>query len=106
MELSVLERLMLQAVLPKEGNFTNLKLLRVAKENLSFSEEELKVLQVREVGEGADRKMMWNNGVSDKNIEFGDTVTDIIKKQLKRLDETNKLTIEHISLYEKFLGKE
>lgn len=106
MELSVLERLMLQAALPKEGNFTNLKLLRVAKENLSFSEEELKVLQVREVGEGADRKMIWNNGVLDKEVDFGETVTDIIKKQLKRLDETNKLTIEHISLYEKFLGKE
>ena len=106
MELSTLERLMLQSVLPKEGNFTNLKLLRVAKEDLSFTEDELKILQIREVGEGADRKMMWNNGVPDKNIEFGDTVAGIIKKQLKRLDETNKLTIEHISLYEKFLGKE
>ena len=39
MKLSVYERLILLNILPKEGNFTTLKTVRVLKERLSFDDE-------------------------------------------------------------------
>ena len=47
MKLSVFERLILLNVMPKEGDFTTLKIIRNLQEALSFSEEELKVLDVK-----------------------------------------------------------
>ena len=44
MKLNVLERIVLLNILPQQGSFSNLKLLRVAKEALSFTEEENKLL--------------------------------------------------------------
>ena len=60
-KVNVLERLMLLAILPKEGSFTNLKLLRVVKENLSFNEVENKALQFRaETNAEGAQMMVWN----------------------------------------------
>ena len=56
-ELDVLERLTLSNVLPKEGTFLNLRLLRVVKEELSFTEEENRALQFRQDGQ----MLMWNS---------------------------------------------
>lgn len=102
MELSVLDRIVLQNLLPKEGNFANLKLLRIARESLSFNEEENKALAFRQEAE----KLFWNeNTVEPKEIAIGEVVTQLIAKELKRLDESNKLQQEHLSVYEKFLNQ-
>ena len=47
MLLSVMERLIVMGLLPVKDNYTNLKLLRVARESLSFTEEENKLLNFR-----------------------------------------------------------
>ena len=46
-KLTVVERILLASLLPKEGTFVNLRLLRLAREALSFSEEENEGLQFR-----------------------------------------------------------
>lgn len=72
-KLNVLERLTLNGLLPKEGSFMNLKLLRLTKEDLSFNEEENKALQFR-TDQGPNGPMIiWNNIVL-KNKETGDIV--------------------------------
>jgi len=77
MKLSVMERLTVQGLLPQEANFTNLKLLRIARENLSFSEKELKILNVREGSEPGT--IQWDEGVvSESDIELGETATGMI----------------------------
>lgn len=98
MKLSVFERLVTQALLPKEGNFLNMKLVRKAKEALSFTEEETKLANFRQ----QDGQTMWDNGVPEKEIELGEVVTSLIVAELKRLNDSNKLTDEHLSVYEKF----
>ena len=105
MILSVHDRLMILSLLPKEGNFTNLKLIRKAREALSFDEAEHLALNVREVEEGAERRMIWDNAVPDKDISLGEVVTQIIVKELKTLDEKGKLTADHMNIYEKFIEK-
>jgi len=60
MKLSVLERINLLNLLPAKGSYTNLKLLRVAREALSFTDEEHKVLNFRQEGEGDKTRTVWN----------------------------------------------
>jgi hypothetical protein len=134
MKLSVLERLILLNLLPVEGSFTNLKLLRIARENLSFNEEENKALAFRQEGS----QMVWNDFatfnkstgellegtpalveramnknpesferrtvVGEKEVEIGEVVTKMVVEELKKLNREEKLKNEHMSLYEKFIG--
>jgi len=133
MKLSVLERLLVMGLLPRESNFTNLKILRVAREALSFNDEENGLLNFRMEGE----QTRWNNDVivfkdsreivpgdpeevfkmiqenpelydrkplvDDKEIKIGEIATQLIVAALKKLNETEKLTEQHFSLYEKFV---
>ena len=99
MKLPVSDRLILLGVLPKEGDFTTLKILRQMKDDLSFSEEEHKILKIRQEGE----MMFWEEGLEDKEINFGEKATDIIVDAFKKLNDQKKLRIEHMELYEKFV---
>lgn len=132
MLLSVLERMLLDQVLPREGSIINLKLLREVREGLSFTEEENKLLNIKQDGE----QVRWNDVVVDKKtgkpvegtpefiqkrydknpddflrepavgdteIPIGDNITAVIVKALEELDKAEKLTEGHISLYEKFI---
>jgi len=58
MKFSILDRFLLGQILasPREGDYASLKLLRVARENLSFSEKEHKVLQFQTIG----TQTIWN----------------------------------------------
>ena len=45
----------------------------------------------------------WNaKGVAPTEIDFADAEIELIKKQLKQMDDSNKLTFELFSIYEKF----
>lgn len=67
MKLSVIERLTLSGLLPEKGSYTNLKLIRLAKETLSFTDKEHKLLKFRNETVGNQQKSMWNqNTLVDK----------------------------------------
>jgi len=101
MKLDVRERLVLLSVLPQEGNFITLKVVRKLREGLSFNEEELK--QYNFVQE--DQRVTWDDKVEQsKEIEIGEKAMDIIKEALKKLNEDKKLKDEHFTIYEKFVG--
>ena len=105
MELNVVERLLIAGLLPEKGSFTNLKLIRVAKENLSFTDEEHKVLNFSQTP-GPDGQSMtkWEDGiVGEKEIKIGEVVTEMIKKQLRELSEKEELLPQQESLFEKFV---
>lgn len=100
MKLSVIERLIVQNLLPEKGSFTNLKLVRVAREALSFDEAENKLLNFRQDGE----QLRWNdNAVGEKDIKIGEVVTEMVKKKLRELDEKEELTVQQLMIYEKFI---
>lgn len=72
---TVLERiLLLNQLLPKEGSFENLKLLRVVRENLSFNEAENKGLQFRMVTDPERGQMTVWNSIKLKNKATGEIV--------------------------------
>ena len=99
-ELTVLERLVLLNVLPKEGDFTTLKLVRKLREDLSFDEDEHKKLVFVQDGD----QVRGNESVNvTKRVMIGEKQADIIQETLKKLNDEKKLTDNHYSLYEKFV---
>lgn len=123
MELTVYDRMTLLSILPKQGDFTTLRLVRKLQEALSFDEEEHKVLQFQRVytcqscgkqglertcecgGSGAFKgRMVWLKEADvPKEIPIGEKATDIIADALKSLSQQKKLTEQHLSLYERFV---
>ena len=103
MELKVFERISLLGILPKEGDFATLKIIRQLREDLSFSEEEHKDLNIQMVGEGLSWDQEKDKG---KDIEIGDKAKEIISDALKQLDKQKKLPMQCLTLYEEFIGVE
>lgn len=103
MKLCVRERLVLLSIVPTEGNFITLKIVRKLREKLSFSEEEVKAFEFVE----ANGQVVWNtkneNERGELEISFGEKAIDLIIEALKKLDKEGKLTDNHFSLYEKFV---
>jgi len=100
--LTVMERLILLNVLPKEGDFTTIKLVRKLRENLSFDEEEHKALNFVQNGD----QVTWDVEAAEKaprHVQIGEKMTDIIHGALKKLNDEKKLSEQHLSLYERFV---
>jgi len=101
-KLGVFDRLILLNILPKEGDFTTLKIVRKMREDLSFSEEEHKALDFQFKEDG---RVEWKQDADKpRDINFGEKATDIIVEVLKKLNDEKKLTDQHYSLYERFIG--
>lgn len=106
MELSVLERVLLSGMMMSyQGNFTNLKLVRVGREMLSFNEEEN--AQLKFVASEKGGSMTWDPTASlllqAVEIDLSDHMVEIIKAELLKLNDQEQLTEQHLSLYEKFI---
>lgn len=104
MKLSVIDRVLLGNMMATyQGSFTNLKLIRVGREALSFTEEENRKLKF--VPSGGN--LAWDSGASVEfesvEILVSETVFNVIKGMLQKLNETEQLTEQHFSLYEKFV---
>ena len=101
MELQIGERLVLISVLPQEGDFTTLKIVRELRESLSFTEEEHKTYEFKQEG----NFVIWNKEKDvAKEVKIGEKANDVIVEALKKLNEEKKLRDEHFNLYEKFVG--
>ena len=101
MKLTVFERLILLNILPKEGNFVTLKIVRKLREDLSFNEKEIKELDLKVDDKG---NATWNPAKDKgKEIEIGGQANKIIVEALEKLNKDNKLTESHLSVYEKFI---
>ena len=101
MRLTVPERFALQGVLPTESNFVTLRLLSTLRQALSFTEEEIRELSLKIDGPNAT----WNAEADGEGteIEVGELATQIIHDALTAMDKGNKLTVQHLTLYEKFV---
>ena len=101
-KLNVYERLVMLNILPKEGNFITLKIVRQLREGLSFDEKEIKELKL--TIDPAKGNATWEQDKDpNKEIEIGREAKKVIVESLEKLDKDEKLTQEHFSLYEKFV---
>jgi hypothetical protein len=97
--LNIGERLVLLSVIPKEGNFVTVRVIKNLISKVALTDVEIGLCEVTEV----DGNVRWNEkGELPFEFEFEPTELDIIKKTLRELDSTNKLNVDSFSLYEKF----
>ena len=101
MKLGVFDRLILLSVLPREGDFVSIRVVRDLQYALSFSDAERKKLQFKTEKDG---QTLWRRA-ADKgvNIKIGETAREIILGRFKELDEQKKLIVDHVPIYERFL---
>lgn len=100
MKLSILERIVLQGLLPQEGNYVTFKIIKDLRNELGFSEAELKDFGIKQDG----NSVVWNAArAKDKEVEIGDAARQVIVDALKKLDSENKINEENVGLYEKFI---
>ncbi len=92
MKLTIIERLNLSGMLPEKGSYTNLKLLRLSKEALSFTDKEHKLLKFRNEVVGDKIKSLW-----DQNHLVEKSTGKVISGDQKKVE---KLIIANPDNYE------
>lgn len=100
MILDVAERLATLSVLPREGNYATLKILRELRMNLSFTESELEEWEIvsnLELG-----LINWGTN-GEAEIPIGEIATGIIVDALRKLDGQSGLEEHMMDIYEKFI---
>jgi hypothetical protein len=118
----------LYKILPQQGVFVTLKILRKLKESLSLSEAEVRRCIRRKYRcnecdlEVFDQKpplcvkcnkhmeptptiQIDKKADPNKNVHLGSEAYLICQNALRKLDKDEKLTEDHMSLYEKFIEK-
>jgi len=99
---SVKERIILQGILPTQGNIITLKIVQDARTELSFDEGELALLKLVNTEDG---RMTWDPVMEpecQKEINIGPALLKVIRTELDRLDSESQLPIDAISLWDKF----
>jgi len=132
LKLTVYERIVLQNILPQEGDFITLKLVRKLKEALAFSEKEIAEINFRshwkcpkcgkvEISAEMPKcpdcgiymipagSVTWDETKAKKVVKdvfMGAKMLALCESTLKKLSDEGKLTEQHMSLYEKFVEGE
>ena len=100
MQLNVQERFALLSLLPTQGDFVTLRVVRELREALSFSDEEHKRLQFKWVDDG---RVTWEASADEgEEFDFGWKQMQIINETLEKADTEKRLKMDELSVYEKF----
>jgi hypothetical protein len=92
--------LLLNAVLPPEGDLLTMKLVHDVREQLGLSESDLKDLGVTSPSQQISFDALEK--LTEKEIEIGTVLAGIVATALTELSTKKKLTPQHVSLCEKF----
>jgi len=104
-KLGLFDRLVCLALLPAEGSYATLKIVRELQMELAPTEEESKLAGIRDnmLGSGGVIAELGWDKVEDKDIVFGDVAKGIIVAALEKLNTEEKLTQQHFNLYSWFV---
>lgn len=103
MELTLLDRLLLPGIFPKEGNMKELIIRKDLKKKIVFTQEELTKYGIDFKGE----QILWNQEGAEAKFKykFSDLEKAEVVSALTKMDEEKKLTEEFMDLYDKFIKK-
>ncbi len=103
MQLTPVERAILQQTLPEMGNVATIKIVHQLRMALGFSEEEMKDFGVRLINNG--QAIQFEKPDELRDIPIGEKATDLIVKALEDLSKAEKLGLQHLSLWQKFVER-
>jgi hypothetical protein len=99
--LNCVERLVMLSIMPREGNFITLRMMRDIVARVGFSAAEIVEFGIEELSDG---RVRWTQDVpTERPFTFAEAEVNLIKKALKKMDEDEKLNADSVSLYEKFM---
>lgn len=101
-ELGVQERLLLMQALPLQGNILTVRQVRELRQLLEFNDAEVVEFGLKTCGEdGAD--LQWS---SSRAVSMGLTpvFVKLIVETLVALDKRKELRVEHLGLFDQFVG--
>jgi uncharacterized protein YjaG (DUF416 family) len=99
MKLGIQDRIILLNVLPAEGDVTTLRIIRKLKEDLGFTEKELKENEII----STEGKITWKPSDYQKDVQIGEKASDLIKDSLTELSKQKKLQEMHLNVYDLFV---
>jgi hypothetical protein len=101
MKLGVKDRIVLLRILPAESNFRTMRTIMELRTKLLFTDEEVKAFDITM----NDNIYRWDTAkATEIEVEFGDVATEVVVTALKDLDAQKKLSAEHMTLWESFVG--
>jgi len=106
-KLTLFERFIVLGLLPAEGSITTLKIVGDLQMELAPNEEEYQAAGLKDdlkTG-GVSAELGWDK-VESKEISFGVIAKAIIVDALTKLSEAEKLTMQQVSTYFKFIPAE
>lgn len=93
MKLGVKDRLMIAQILPREGNLIAQRIMRDISQKVELSQEEMDKVKMKPLPTGG---VQWDDGLEkflgQKTIKFTDAEMGFLKDQVKKLDETQKVS--------------
>lgn len=102
-KLTVKQRIDLQSILPQQGDFTTIKMVRMLREELSFSQKEHESMKFKSHPNGS---VEWNVKAAEmciKEVEIPGTIVSIIKETLEKMNTSKQITEAHLDFYEMFM---
>ena len=102
LELTIHDRLIFLSLLPKENNLTTLRIIRKVIKDVGITDEEYKYYDIKPA-EGGRVSFDPVKAEEVKEFEIGEIAIHLVKTELEMLDKDNKLTQEHLPVYEKIL---
>jgi hypothetical protein len=101
MKLTLKERALLLSILPEKEEIGVLRIVRDLKHALSPSEEEFVEFGIVTQSDGA---ISWNvNGNEEREVSIGEKATDVCVQALNTANKAKALSVDFISLYDKFI---
>ena len=103
-KLEVGERMILSNILPKEGAYLTVLIAKRITKKLEITETEMVEWNIRatETSPGVVSYNWDPVKVKEAEFEFTDAETDMIRRELNKLDKDNKLNFSNLSAFEKF----
>jgi hypothetical protein len=101
MKFNVQDRFTLISVLPQQGPIATMKMTESLAHRLLLTVEEQ---QRAEIGATEQGGIQWKENF-EVEIEISDFERQLIKRELKKLDEAGTATVQHIRLWDLFVGE-
>lgn len=104
MELTIIDRIKLINLLPKEGTFTDLIHIDGIAKNIEITSDEAQEIDLKtNVDEQGNATISWNlEKQSDKTVKFNKSQIETLKKIFEKIKESDQIVdINLINLYKK-----
>lgn len=100
-KLNLSERFAFLDLLPKQENYSTLRIVRTVSKELGVTDAEYKEFEIKQEGD----KVSWDPKKAEKEKEFeiGEIALQLVVTALEGLDRDKKLEQKHYPLYEKFV---